>query len=103
MFSEDVISRLPDVRPRVLKVLDLCCGKGGDLIKWLSADTQHLVSVDFAEKRLEECEKRFKDIMPRYLRDRPCKHEIILADCTRVSSLFLSLRFFKMIIVLSSV
>jgi ubiquinone/menaquinone biosynthesis C-methylase UbiE len=32
-----------------LSVLDLCCGRGGDLAKWKKAKICHYVGLDFSE------------------------------------------------------
>lgn len=41
-----------------LAVLDLGCGKGGDLLKWTKSNVSHVTFTDIAEKSLEECKKR---------------------------------------------
>ncbi|XP_058060441.1 mRNA cap guanine-N7 methyltransferase [Anopheles bellator] len=42
------------------RVLDLCCGKGGDLMKWDNLRVTHLICTDIAEVSLEQCESRYK-------------------------------------------
>lgn len=45
-----------------ISVLDLCCGKGGDLQKWSKLDSpsrlDEYLGVDFAKKSIEEAAKR---------------------------------------------
>lgn len=48
-----------------LRVLDMCCGKGGDLLKWEKADITHLICTDIAEVSMQQCEERYKSMMDR--------------------------------------
>lgn len=42
--------------------LDMCCGKGGDLIKWKAAKIQHLVCTDIAAVSIEQCKQRYQNM-----------------------------------------
>lgn len=48
-----------------IRVLDMCCGKGGDLLKWEKAMITHLICTDIAEVSVEQCKKRYEDILQR--------------------------------------
>lgn len=71
-----------------LHVLDLACGKGGDLLKWKKAEIGYLVCADIAATSIEQCEQRYVDMAKR--KDaherRPAEifeAEFIVADCTQ--------------------
>lgn len=46
-----------------LRVMDMCCGKGGDLLKWAKGNITHLICTDIAEVSVEQCEARYKNII----------------------------------------
>lgn len=70
-----------------LNVLDIGCGKGGDLLKWKKGEISYLVCVDIAGTSIEQCESRFKDVWRRnnYERRPATRYEaeFITADCTK--------------------
>lgn len=43
------------------KLLDLACGKGGDLDKWVSNNIKHVVGYDIDEKSILEAQRRVRD------------------------------------------
>lgn len=72
-----------------LRVLDMCCGKGGDLLKWRKANISHLICADIAQVSLEQCQQRYNDMVNRKgSNDRGYSPiytaEFITADCTKV-------------------
>uniref|UniRef100_A0A1B6MB57 mRNA cap guanine-N(7) methyltransferase n=1 Tax=Graphocephala atropunctata TaxID=36148 RepID=A0A1B6MB57_9HEMI len=71
-----------------IRVLDMCCGKGGDLLKWRNADIGHLVCADIAGTSVDQCRSRYEDMRQRQRRDRHHHQgftaEFIVADCTKV-------------------
>jgi mRNA (guanine-N7-)-methyltransferase len=73
---------------RELVVLDLCSGKGGDLLKWRKAGISKLVCADIAETSVEQCEIRYREMKGRTQHDRHSGEifsaEFITADCTKV-------------------
>lgn len=48
-----------------MRVLDMCCGKGGDLLKWEKALITYLICTDIAEVSVEQCKNRYDDICRR--------------------------------------
>lgn len=53
-----------------LRVLDMCCGKGGDLLKWEKGNITHLICTDIAEISIEQCEERYKTMLERNQRQK---------------------------------
>ena len=41
-------------------ILDLACGKGGDLRKWGLAKPAHVVCVDIADVSIDQCRTRYE-------------------------------------------
>ncbi|XP_067640895.1 mRNA cap guanine-N7 methyltransferase [Eurosta solidaginis] len=48
-----------------VRVLDLCCGKGGDLLKWEKANITHLICTDIAEVSVDQCKTRYEEMQTR--------------------------------------
>lgn len=72
-----------------LRVLDMCCGKGGDLLKWKKVNVSHLICADIAQISLEQCQQRYNEMVNRKgSKDRGFapifNAEFITADCTKV-------------------
>lgn len=53
-----------------LRVLDMCCGKGGDLLKWEKAGITHLICTDIAEVSIQQCEERYRSMLERAQRNK---------------------------------
>ncbi|GAA5943027.1 mRNA (guanine-N7)-methyltransferase [Sporobolomyces koalae] len=53
-----------ELKPRV-KVLDLGCGKGGDLQKWSKAGTDEYVGIDLAAGSVQDAQNRWEDMRGR--------------------------------------
>ncbi|KAL0961683.1 hypothetical protein UPYG_G00330380 [Umbra pygmaea] len=67
-----------------LRVLDLGCGKGGDLLKWRKGSISQLVCADIAAVSVEQCQSRYDDMKKRgHHNDRIFSAEFITADCTK--------------------
>ena len=61
-------------------VLDLCCGKGGDLHKWTHVGPRRVVFADIAAGSVAECERRYAEARrgpdaPRF------EASFVVADC----------------------
>lgn len=66
---------------RRIRVLDICCGKGGDLSKWQKARIDRVIFADIAEVSVQQCKKRYEDLQRRC--GRLFSAEFIAADCTK--------------------
>lgn len=71
-----------------LRVLDMCCGKGGDLLKWRKGNISHLICADIARVSVEQCQSRYNDMLGRNNNDRGFAPvftaEFLSYDCTKV-------------------
>ncbi|XP_061597716.1 mRNA cap guanine-N7 methyltransferase [Cololabis saira] len=67
-----------------VSVLDLGCGKGGDLLKWRRGGIDHLVCADIAGVSVEQCQIRY-DEMKRKSRahEKIFSAQFITADCSK--------------------
>jgi len=64
-----------------LTVLDMCCGKGGDIQKWLkSRSVGHVVFIDLAETSVAQCKDRYSNL---HRNQRIFSAEFATADCTK--------------------
>lgn len=65
----------------------MCCGKGGDLLKWRKANISHLICADIAGTSVEQCKSRYEDLKQKSgnFKNKIFEAEFITADCTRVS------------------
>eukprot|EP00095_Tigriopus_kingsejongensis_P005442 maker-scaffold224_size251237-snap-gene-1.41 protein:Tk05442 transcript:maker-scaffold224_size251237-snap-gene-1.41-mRNA-1 annotation:"mrna cap guanine-n7 methyltransferase" len=69
-------------RRRSLHILDLGCGKGGDLLKWQKSNVNHIACCDIAETSIEQAQDRYDQFRHRN-RGRIFSAEFHVADCTR--------------------
>jgi len=66
---------------RAINVLDLCCGKGGDLPKWKWAEgVKHVIFADIAQNSIVDCKRRYHQMNLR----KQFTAEFIAADCSAV-------------------
>lgn len=63
-------------------VLDMACGKGGDLLKWQKGRVDHLIMTDIASTSIEQCSERYKQLNPARGR-RLFNMEAFVADSTK--------------------
>ncbi|XP_060056587.1 mRNA cap guanine-N7 methyltransferase [Erinaceus europaeus] len=67
-----------------ITVLDLGCGKGGDLLKWKKGRINKLVCTDIADVSIKQCQQRYEEMKNR-CRDNEYMFspEFITADCSK--------------------
>lgn len=87
----NIISLLGNILDRIrkekgnhcrLNVLDLGCGKGGDLLKWERGRVNHVVCADIAETSIEQCKDRYEKLKQRSRQ--VFTAEFIATDCSKV-------------------
>lgn len=67
-----------------VRVLDMCCGKGGDLLKWQKGNITYLICTDIAEVSVDQCKTRYEKITSHDPPDRKSfKAEFFTCDSTR--------------------
>lgn len=87
--------RFRDKRVESINILDLCCGKGGDILKWLKTNmASHVVFADIAGTSVEQCKERYDKAVGINSRQQHRRRdekmftgEFIVADCTKVRNL----------------
>ncbi|XP_055383143.1 mRNA cap guanine-N7 methyltransferase [Condylostylus longicornis] len=67
MLIEEYLKKIKSTQKlgEPLRVLDMCCGKGGDLFKWEKGGITHLICTDIAEVSVEQCQQRYNAIISR--------------------------------------
>lgn len=89
MLIDEYVTKVRESKPRGsgLKVLDMGCGKGGDLFKWRQGKITHLVAADIAATSVDQCKERYNDMKQRAHRERNFNPifsaEFIVANCTK--------------------
>ncbi|XP_070505982.1 mRNA cap guanine-N(7) methyltransferase [Chironomus tepperi] len=86
MLISDYLERIKDSIQfgSPLRVLDMCCGKGGDLLKWQKGNITYLICTDIAGISIEQCRARYEKITNNDPPDRKSFHaEFFTADSTR--------------------
>jgi mRNA (guanine-N7-)-methyltransferase len=66
----------------------MCCGKGGDLLKWRKGNITHLICADIAETSVKQCQNRYNDMSKKQYTPL-FSAEFLVYDCTRVYFLFM--------------
>lgn len=78
LINEYVKKIKSEAKSSGLTILDLGCGRGGDMRKWIKANcVSRVVFADLADKSLDECKSRYHEMRPRF------KADFVHLDATR--------------------
>ncbi|XP_076992186.1 mRNA cap guanine-N(7) methyltransferase isoform X2 [Tamandua tetradactyla] len=61
----EFLEKVRQKKKRDITVLDLGCGKGGDLLKWKKGRINKLVCTDIADISVQQCQQRYEDMRNR--------------------------------------
>lgn len=79
----EFLEKVREKKKRDIAVLDLGCGKGGDLLKWKKGRIHKLVCTDIADVSVQQCQQRYEDMKNRRDGDQIFSAEFITADCSK--------------------
>lgn len=80
----EILEKVRNLGHRQVSVLDLGCGKGGDLLKWRRGGINHLVCADIAGVSVEQCQSRYEDMKRKsHANERIFSAQFITADCSK--------------------
>ncbi|KAF6303194.1 RNA guanine-7 methyltransferase [Rhinolophus ferrumequinum] len=79
----EFLENLRQKKKRDISVLDLGCGKGGDLLKWKKGRINKLVCTDIADVSVKQCQQRYEDMKNRRDNEYIFNAEFITADCSK--------------------
>ncbi|CAH2284696.1 mRNA cap guanine-N7 methyltransferase [Pelobates cultripes] len=79
----EFLDRVRQKKKGRIAVLDLGCGKGGDLLKWKKGRISKLVCTDIADVSVTQCRQRYSDMKTRCRNEDVFSAEFITADSTK--------------------
>ncbi|XP_031221817.1 mRNA cap guanine-N7 methyltransferase isoform X4 [Mastomys coucha] len=79
----EILEKVRQRKNRDITVLDLGCGKGGDLLKWRKGRISRLVCADIADISMKQCQQRYEDMKCRRDNEHIFSAEFITADCSK--------------------
>lgn len=82
----EFLENLRQKKKRDITVLDLGCGKGGDLLKWKKGRINKLVCTDIADVSVKQCQQRYEDMKNRRDNEYIFNAEFITADCSKAAA-----------------
>ncbi|XP_026205599.1 mRNA cap guanine-N7 methyltransferase [Anabas testudineus] len=80
----EILEQVRGAGSRQISVLDLGCGKGGDLLKWRRGGISHLVCADMAAVSVEQCQIRYEEMKRKsFVNEKIFTAQFIAADCAK--------------------
>ncbi|XP_071356772.1 mRNA cap guanine-N(7) methyltransferase [Trachinotus anak] len=80
----EILEQVRGAGPQQISVLDLGCGKGGDLLKWRRGGINHLVCADIAAVSVEQCQSRYEEMKKKsHANEKIFSAQFITADCSK--------------------
>ncbi|XP_003464505.1 mRNA cap guanine-N7 methyltransferase isoform X1 [Cavia porcellus] len=79
----EFLEKVRQKKTRDITVLDLGCGKGGDLLKWRKGRISKLVCTDIADISVKQCQQRYEDMKNRRDNEYLFHAEFITADSSK--------------------
>ncbi|XP_078031720.1 mRNA cap guanine-N(7) methyltransferase [Epinephelus lanceolatus] len=80
----EILEQVRAASSQQVSVLDLGCGKGGDLLKWRRGGIDHLVCADIAGVSVEQCRSRYEDMKKKsHVNEKIFSAQFINADCSK--------------------
>lgn len=79
----EFLEKVRQKKNRDITVLDLGCGKGGDLLKWRKGRISKLVCTDIADISVKQCQQRYDDMKNRRNNEYLFNAEFITADSSK--------------------
>ncbi|XP_040908886.1 mRNA cap guanine-N7 methyltransferase [Toxotes jaculatrix] len=80
----EILEQVRGAGSRQVSVLDLGCGKGGDLLKWRRGGISHLVCADIAAVSVEQCQSRYEEMKKKsHFNEKIFSAQFITADCSK--------------------
>uniref|UniRef100_A0A3B5LSD8 mRNA (guanine-N(7))-methyltransferase n=1 Tax=Xiphophorus couchianus TaxID=32473 RepID=A0A3B5LSD8_9TELE len=81
----EILDRVQRAGSRNVSVLDLGCGKGGDLLKWRRGGISHIVCADIAEVSVDQCRTRYEEMKRKsHSNEKIFSAQFIASDCSKV-------------------
>ncbi|XP_023563273.1 mRNA cap guanine-N7 methyltransferase [Octodon degus] len=79
----EFLEKIRQKKTHDITVLDLGCGKGGDLLKWRKGRISKLVCTDIADISVKQCQQRYEDMKNRRDNEYLFNAEFITADSSK--------------------
>lgn len=80
----EILDQVRGAGSRSVSVLDLGCGKGGDLLKWRRGGISHIICADIAEVSVEQCRTRYEEMKRKsHANEKIFSAQFIAADCSK--------------------